>query len=109
MICDDLFRVLIAHCRFYSPSLGLGEVSDRFRESRTEITISGRLFQKPDGNSQLPDRFGKSCPAIGKVVRKSQKLSTFLKSWTETGKSGRKFSKSDSILDFRPTFSKVCF
>jgi hypothetical protein len=53
----------------------LGEASDRFRESRAEITISGRLFQKSDGNSQFPDRFGKSCPAIGKAGRNLKKLS----------------------------------
>jgi hypothetical protein len=85
----------------------LGEVSDRFRESRTEVTISGRLFQKADGNSQFPDRFGKSCPEIGKVGRKSQKLSNIPESRTEIGNSSQKFSKSDRILDFRPTFSEV--
>jgi|SRR5262245_43574732 len=83
------------------------EKTGRFRESRTEITISGRLFQKPDGNSQFPDRFGESCPAIGKVGRNLKKLSSILKSRTEIENSGRKFSKSDRILDFRPTFQKV--
>jgi hypothetical protein len=82
-------------------------VSDRFGESRTEITISGQLFPKSDGNSQFPDRFGKSCPAIGKVGRNSKKLSSILKSRTETGNSSRKFSKSDRILYFRPAFAKV--
>src|SRR2546422_11364433 len=84
-----------------------GEVSDRFREGRTEVRISGRLFQKSDGNSQFPDRFGKSCPAIGKAGRNSKKLSSIVKSRTETGNSSRKFSESDRILDFRPTSSKV--
>src|SRR6266853_6645859 len=82
-------------------------VSDRFGESRTEITISGQLFPKSDGNSQFPDRFGKSCPAIGKVGRNSKKLSSILKSRTETGNSSRKFSKSDRMLYFRPAFAKV--
>src|SRR5207253_5331708 len=40
-----------------------------------KLRISGRLFQKSDGNSQFPDRFGKSCPAIGKAGRNSKKLS----------------------------------
>src|SRR6266849_5882158 len=80
-------------------------VSDRFGESRTEITISGQLFPKSDGNSQFPDRFGKSCPAIGKVGRNSKKLSSILKSRTETLNSRRKSKFPGDFRNFRTAFS----
>ena len=83
-------------------------VSDRFGESRTEITISGQLFPKSDGNSQFPDRFGKSCPAIGKVGGNSKKLSSILKSRTETGNSRRKFTISRPHFVFPSGFCQSC-
>jgi hypothetical protein len=44
----------------------LEEVSDRFRKSRTGVTISGRLFQKSDGKSQFRTALAKVVPQLEK-------------------------------------------
>jgi hypothetical protein len=86
----------------------LGACQTALERVGRKFTISGQLFPKSDGNSQFPDRFGKSCPAIGKVGRNSKKRSSILKSRTEIGNSGRKFSKVRPHFVFPSGFCQSC-